>query len=102
MSQALLAIQNILQNSNIFNRSRQTILFTPFSDKKVTQFSDFLLSSVSYVKVSILRLQTAGTCCPLRFPNHSKLSFNRFGADLHKYPFLRIDSYAKDGRSEGV
>ena len=38
MSQALLAIQNILQNSNIFNRSRETVLFTPFGVKKVTQF----------------------------------------------------------------
>ena len=34
MSEALLAIQNILQNSNIFNRSRETVLFTPFDDKK--------------------------------------------------------------------
>ena len=42
MSQALLAIQNILQNSNIFNRSRETVRFTPFGDKKVTQFSGFL------------------------------------------------------------
>ena len=35
MSQALLAIQNI------FDRSRETVLFTPFGDKKVTQFSGF-------------------------------------------------------------
>ena len=36
MSQALLAIQNILQNSNILNTSRETFFFTPFGDKKVT------------------------------------------------------------------
>ena len=50
MSQALLAIQNILQNSNIFNRSRETILFMPFGDEKVTQFSGFLPTSVSHLK----------------------------------------------------
>ena len=50
MSQALLAIQNILQNSNICNASRETVLFTPFGDKKVTQFSGFLPTSVSYLK----------------------------------------------------
>ena len=42
MSLALLAIQNILQNSNIFNRSRETVHITPFSDK--------LSTSVSYLK----------------------------------------------------
>ena len=52
MSQALLAIQNILQNSNIFNRPRETVLFTPFGDKKVAQFSGFLPTSVSYLKVT--------------------------------------------------
>ena len=51
MWQALLAIQNILQNSNIFNRSGEKVLFTPFDDKKVTQFSGFLPTSVSYLKV---------------------------------------------------
>ena len=50
MSHALLAIQNILQNSNIFNRSRERVLFTLFGDKKVTQFSGFLPTSVSYLK----------------------------------------------------
>ena len=50
MSQALLAIQNILQNSNILNRSRQTVLFTSFGDKKLTQFSAFLSTPVSYLK----------------------------------------------------
>ena len=49
MSHALLAIQNILQNSDIFNRSPETVLFTPFSDTKVTQFSGFLSTSVSYL-----------------------------------------------------
>ena len=50
MLQALLAIWNILQSSNIFYRSRETVLFTPFGDKKVTQFLGFLPISVSYLK----------------------------------------------------
>ena len=50
MSQALLAIQNIIQNSTIFNRSQETVVFMPFGDKKVTQFSGFLPTSVSYLK----------------------------------------------------
>ena len=50
MSQALLAIQNILQNSDIFNRFQETVLSVPFDDKKVTQFSGFLPNSVSYLK----------------------------------------------------
>ena len=41
MSQALLDIQNISQNSNLFDRSRETVLFTPFGGKRVTRFSDF-------------------------------------------------------------
>ena len=52
MSQALLAIQNILQNSNICDRSRETVLSTPFRDKKVTQFSGFPSTSVSYRKLN--------------------------------------------------
>ena len=54
MSQAMLAIHNILQNSNTFNRYRETVLFTPFGDKKVKQFSGFLPTSVSYLKKFIL------------------------------------------------
>ena len=50
MSHALLAIQNILQNSNIFIGSRETVLVTPFGKKKVTQFSGLPLTSVSYLK----------------------------------------------------
>ena len=50
MSQTLLAIQNILQNSNIFYRSRETVFYAPFGDKTVTQFSGFLPTSVSYFK----------------------------------------------------
>ena len=42
MSHALLAIQNTLQTSNIFIRSRETVLFTLFGKKKVTQFSGLL------------------------------------------------------------
>ena len=37
MSHALLAIQNILQNSNIFIGSRED-LFTPFGDKQGDNF----------------------------------------------------------------
>ena len=51
MSHALLAIQNISQNSNIFIGSRETVPFTPFGKKKVTQFSGLLPTSVSYLKV---------------------------------------------------
>ena len=51
MSYALLAIQNTLQNSNIFIRSRETVLFTLFGKKKVTQFSGFPPISVSYLKL---------------------------------------------------
>ena len=54
MSQALLAIWNILQHSNIFNRSRETVLVMPFGDENLTQFSGFLPTSVSYLKA---------TCC---------------------------------------
>ena len=49
MSHALLAIQNILQNSNIFIGSRETVLFTSFGKKKVTQFSGLPPTSVSYL-----------------------------------------------------
>ena len=48
MSHALLAIHNILQNSNIFIGSRETVLFTPFGNKKVAQFSGLPPTSVSY------------------------------------------------------
>ena len=53
MSHALLAIQNTLQNSNIFIRSRETVLFTPFGKKKATQFSGLLPISVSYLKLQL-------------------------------------------------
>ena len=49
MSQALLDMWNILLNSNIFNRSRETVLVMPFSDEKVTQFSGFPPTSVSFL-----------------------------------------------------
>ena len=55
MSQALLAIQNILQNSNIFIGSRETVLITPFGKKKVTQFSGFPPTSVSYLKLKTIK-----------------------------------------------
>ena len=54
MSYALLAIQNILQNSNIFIGSRETVLFTSFGKKKVTQFSGLPPTLVSYLKVHSL------------------------------------------------
>ena len=47
MSHTLLTIQNILQNSNIFILSRETVLFTHFGKKKVTQFPGFPPSSVT-------------------------------------------------------
>ena len=47
----MLAVQNILQNSNIFNRSRETVLVMLFGDENVTQFLGFLPTSVSYLKV---------------------------------------------------
>ena len=51
MSQTLLTIfQNILQNSNIFNRSQETVLVMPFSNEKVTHFSGFPPTSVSYLE----------------------------------------------------
>ena len=51
MSQALLAILNVVQNSNTFNKSRETVLVTSFGDEKVTRFSGFLPTSVNYLKV---------------------------------------------------
>ena len=79
MSQALLAIQIILQNSNIFNRSRETVLFTHFGDKKVTQFSGFLPTSVSYFKVAIS--DCYGTCVAAHVLNISRQIL--FLGDLH-------------------
>ena len=59
-SHALLAIQNILQNSNIFNRSQETVHFTPFGDKKMTKFSGFLPTSVSYLNAGFTRCELSG------------------------------------------
>ena len=53
MSHALLAIQNILQDSNIFIGSRETVFFTSFGSKIVTQFSGLRPTSVSYLKLNI-------------------------------------------------
>ena len=55
MSHALLAIHNILQNSNIFIGSRETVLFTPFAKEKMTQFSGLPPTSVSYLKLLTFR-----------------------------------------------
>ena len=55
MSQALLAIQNILQNSNIFNRSRETVHFTPFGEIKSETIFRFLPTSVSYLNPSFTK-----------------------------------------------
>ena len=52
MSHVLLVIQKILQNSNIFIGFRETVLFTPFDSKKVTQFSGLPSTSVSYLNIS--------------------------------------------------
>ena len=38
------------QLSHCLERSRATVLFMPFGDKKMTQFSGFLYTSVSYLK----------------------------------------------------
>ena len=56
----MLAIQNILQNSNIFNRSRKTVHFTPFGEKTVKQFSGFLPISVSYLNPSFTKGEGGG------------------------------------------
>ena len=66
MSQALLAIQNISQNSNIINRSLETVLFTPFGDKKWHNFQ---------VSVSYLKLSRYGLVC--RCSDHKYWSFRR-------------------------
>ena len=63
MSHALLAIQNILQNSNIFIGSRETVLFTPFGGKKVTQFSGLPPTSVSYLKMHRYCNSRRKSCC---------------------------------------
>ena len=72
MLHALLAIQNILQNSNTFVGSRETVLFTPFGDKKVTQFSGLPPTSVSYLKDvrgwQFLTIEAAETLCMVCLP----------------------------------
>ena len=77
MSQALLAIQNILQNSNIFIGSRETVLITPFGKKKVTQFSGLPPTSVSYLNSSML-------------PNISPLTIKLWTGQTNKLPNLFI------------
>ena len=72
MSLALLAIQNILQNSNIFDRSRETVLFTPFGDKNVTHFSGFPPTSVSYLKdiyIDVTQIHVDQTTKRLELPS---------------------------------
>ena len=73
MSHALLAIQNILQNSNIFILSRETVLFKPFGKKKVTQFSGFPPISVSYLKPGLLELNR-NALVTLRYRNGQNYS----------------------------
>ena len=58
MSHALLAIQNILQNSNIFMGLGETVLFMPLGKKKVTHFSGLPPTSVSYLKIVTYFLHT--------------------------------------------
>ena len=72
MSQALLGIQNILQNSNIFIGSRETVLITPFGKKKVTQFSGLPPTSVSYLNVCLHSFQ----CTPTRITDLVKPGFH--------------------------
>ena len=82
MSHALFAIQNILQNSNIFIGSRETVLFTPFDNKKVTQFSGLPPTSVSYLKVDITAhgkgtLDNAGTLLQKPKPSAGLIQLQR-------------------------
>ena len=46
----------MLQNSNIFNRSREPAFVMPFGDEKVTHFSGFPPTSVSYLKLAYVVL----------------------------------------------
>ena len=85
MSQALLAIQNILQNSNIFDISRETVLFMPFGDNKSdtvfrfsTRFSELSLEpgdptrkidqSDSFLSTNVKKSQKTNktTCIPFQ------------------------------------
>ena len=72
MSHALLAIQNILQNSNIFIGSRETVLFTPVGSKKVIQFSGLPSTSVSYLKVNRQRPTFVMRRSELKIPTLAK------------------------------
>ena len=75
MSHALLAIQNILQNSNIFIGSRETVLFAPFGKKKLTQFSGLPPTSVSY----------------LNFMSHSiKSNYKLYVITYYRYIIVKI------------
>ena len=54
--QTLLAIQKILQNSNIFNRSREIVPLMPFGEQNVTQFLGFTLNLASYLTREMLKI----------------------------------------------
>ena len=47
---------NILQNSNICNRSWEILFFVLFKDKKLTQFSGFTPTLVGYLTTTVLLL----------------------------------------------
>ena len=81
MLQALLVIQNILQDSDTFNRSRETVHFAAFCDKKVTQFSGFLPTSVSYIK--LLEVTAKNLELQLQLLNKS-LRYFRVYPELHR------------------
>ena len=84
MLQALLPIQNILQHSNTFNRSRETVHLTLFGDKKVTQFSGFLPTSVSYLRLlELLEVTAKNLELQLQLFNMS-LRYFRVYPELHR------------------
>ena len=54
LSYGLLAIQDILQNSNIFIESRETVLFTPIGNKTVAQFSGLPPPSAAFRRLKAM------------------------------------------------
>ena len=54
VSQTFLAIRNILQNPNTFNRSQETLIFVPPGDQNLTQFS--CCNPFEWVTLSLTKL----------------------------------------------
>ena len=57
--QVMLAILNSLQNSNVVNRSRDTVLFMPFNDQNVTQFWGFMPSRADSLKEASVHVENS-------------------------------------------